>query len=359
VRATPLRRCGPVSPTRSSTEVDFAHCVRGDWTLKRNGPNPGGRSYDENGNETAAGSQSFAYDLANRMLSTSSGGTTMTYSCDGDGNRLQAVAGSQTTKYLWDTNGSLAQIALERDGPNALLRRYVYGQRRISMTATGSTHYYTYDALGSTANVMSSTGGTDWTYAFEPFGSISSETQNDPNAPANAMRFAGEYSDASGLYNLRARQYDPNSGRFLSQDPVFQSAAMSGSLYVYVTDRPTVMIDPTGETLQPANDGSLWNMHSSFGPRPSVGRKDYSPAILSCWRRASLRRTLKLSRNNSPASGRSLISSGRLDANRRAVIGALPSTARCAGSRQQRHRPKKTYAPSKPTARLQVEEPQS
>jgi YD repeat-containing protein len=72
-----------------------------------NNPVTTGYSYDNNGNETAAGSTALGYDLANKLKTLASGGTTTTYSYDGDGNRLQASTGalaSQKTNYLWDNN---------------------------------------------------------------------------------------------------------------------------------------------------------------------------------------------------------------------------------------------------------------
>jgi RHS repeat-associated protein len=37
--------------------------------------------------------------------------------------------------------------------------------------------------------------------------------------PANSFLFAGEQTDPSGLYYLRARYYDPLTGRFTQMDP--------------------------------------------------------------------------------------------------------------------------------------------
>jgi RHS repeat-associated protein len=217
-------------------------------------------TYDQNGNEKSAGSRTFSYDLANRLVSTVSGSTTTTYTYDGDANRLQASTGSQASKktnYLWDVNAALPQLALERDGNNALLRRYVYGARRVSMTTGGAAYYYHYDNLGSVANVTSATGVSQWTEVYEPFGSIRTETKNATSAPANFMKFAGEYQDATGLYYLRARQYDPAVGRFAQLDPLpLADDAAATSSYAYVTDRPTTFVDPSGMTLQ-APDESL------------------------------------------------------------------------------------------------------
>jgi len=54
----------------------------------------------------------------------------------------------------------------------------------------------------------------------------------------------------SDLYNMRAREYDPETGRFLEEDPLACDQACS-STYVYVNDQPTTLVDPKGEN--PAN----------------------------------------------------------------------------------------------------------
>jgi RHS repeat-associated protein len=204
-------------------------------------------SYDANGNETQAGSRTFAYDLANRLKSTTDSGTTITYGYDGDGVRLQASGGGSTTNYLWDLNDDLPQLALERDGSQAIVRSYLRGNDLISMDTGGSTSYFQRDGLGSVANLTSASGGTQWTYDYEPYGAQRTATQNDPNAPANVRRFASELLDGTGLYHLRARQYDALTGRFLRSDPAAaRVAAPFISSYVYAEDRPTAVIDPSG-----------------------------------------------------------------------------------------------------------------
>jgi len=217
-------------------------------------------TYDENGNELSAGSRTFAYDLENRLRSTTQGGTTTTYVYDGDGVRLRASTGAQASRVtglLWDVNGGLPQIASERDGNGKPLRRYVYGMHRISQTAGNSTSYFAYDGLGSVANLTSATGGMQWTWSYDPFGAIRAETKASGNQPASTMRFAGEYLDPTGLYHLRARQYDPEVGRFLSSDPADGDIGSPlVAAYVYVADRPSVMTDPSGETYESASDAS-------------------------------------------------------------------------------------------------------
>ena len=125
------------------------------------------------------------------------------------------------------------------------------------MATGGSTYYYHYDSIGSVTNVTSSTGASQWTEAYEPFGSIRTETKNATSAPGNFLKYVGEYQDATGLYYLRARQYDPTSGRFAQIDPaVPERTSPYLSTYLYVGDRPTVMVDPSGK-------GSLFADNSS------------------------------------------------------------------------------------------------
>ena len=146
---------------------------------------------------------------------------------------------------------------MERDGNNGLIRRYVNGAHRISMTAGTKVYYFHYDPLGSVVNLTSSTGATEWTDSYEPFGLTHSETMNDTHgAPTQVLKFAGEYLDPTGLYHLRARQYDPSTGRFTTLDPLPNPTTDPYmSAYSYANDRPIVLTDPSG--LRAGTCGSI------------------------------------------------------------------------------------------------------
>lgn len=123
------------------------------------------------------------------------------------------------------------------------------------MTSGGNSYYYAYDGLGSVSNLTSASGTEEWTYTYQPFGAMRVSTPHDI-APTNPMLFTGQYLDTSvsspELYDLRAREYDPASGRFLRVDPSENDpAGMSNgqsllSPYVYGDDRPTVLGYPAG-----------------------------------------------------------------------------------------------------------------
>ena len=66
------------------------------------------------------------------------------------------------------------------------------------------------------------------------------------------MKFAGEYLDPIGLYHLRARDYDPATGRPIRPDPV--DATVDSPLisaYAYVANRPKCR-RPSGATFEPS-----------------------------------------------------------------------------------------------------------
>jgi len=65
--------------------------------------------------------------------------------------------------------------------------------------------------------------------------------------PSNAdeFGFTGQrYESETGLLYLRARYYDPDSGRFLTKDPL--GIAAGPNAYIYVKNSPPNLVDPLG-----------------------------------------------------------------------------------------------------------------
>lgn len=211
-------------------------------------------TYDANGNQTGAGLDTFTYDMAGRMTSAAStvpALATYAYGYDGDGKRVTTTAttplGTSVTKDAWDVSQAVPQVAVQRDAAGAVTRRYTYGLDRIA-TVGAAASFYHHDGLGSVARLTGAGGSAQWTFAYEPFGRVRSATHDDLLAADQPMRFAGEHLDPTGLLHLRARQYDPGTGRFTAVDPLAPDIADAYvSSYVYANDRPTVLVDPTGE----------------------------------------------------------------------------------------------------------------
>ena len=91
------------------------------------------------------------------------------------------------------------------------------------------------------------------------------------------MKFDGELQLGTGLYDLRARSYDPTSARFLQLDPasasIYQPASSS---YAFVSDAPLTFKDSSGLWRTPSSDARALEAYTtSFGfqfhyksPRP-------------------------------------------------------------------------------------------
>jgi RHS repeat-associated protein len=226
-----------------TTSYSYDH---GDQLQSATGPN-GTTSYgfDQNGNETASGPWTYTFNLAGQLTGASNGSTSASYGYDGNGSRLSATVGSSTTNYLWDGNFALPQLSLERDSSGSLIRRYTYGNGRISMTTPQTTAYYSTDPLGTLTELSGAGGVQLGQYDANPFGDNPTSQNVDPSVAGNPFGFAGEYQDpTTGLYDLRARQYDPTTSRFLSRDPLGPQDYTS--LYTYVADNPLTYTDPSG-----------------------------------------------------------------------------------------------------------------
>ena len=197
--------------------------------------------------------------------------STTTYTYDGDGVRLQASTGTSAankTNFVWDLNQGLPQVALERNGSNTVLRQYIYGLKRIRQTV-GTASYYHTDQLGSVTNTTSASGASQRTWSYEPYGVIRTSSGS---SPASFVNFTGEYLDPTGLYHLRARQYDPASGRFTRTDPLETGSSDPGlSAYAYVEGRPTVSVDPRGLRSEPSTAGRNSAAFSTTGVSPANG----------------------------------------------------------------------------------------
>jgi RHS repeat-associated protein len=104
--------------------------------------------------------------------------------------------------------------------------------------------WHVYNAHGDVVQLCDDNGNVIRTYDYDPFGN---QMQDVDSTDANPYRYCGEYYDIeSGYTYLRARYYDPEIGRFISEDP-----AMDGyNWYVYCGNNPIMYHDPTGTVIE-------------------------------------------------------------------------------------------------------------
>ncbi|WP_394423526.1 RHS repeat-associated core domain-containing protein [Vreelandella stevensii] len=106
---------------------------------------------------------------------------------------------------------------------------------------------YVTDALGTPTQLVNAHGEPAWQAQPHDWAA----TRNERGHTTQPIRFQGQWHDEeSGLYYNRHRYYDPQQGRYISQDPIGLQGGTN--LYGYVTN-PTGMVDPLGLEGSPFN----------------------------------------------------------------------------------------------------------
>ena len=167
---------------------------------------------------------------------------------DGNGDRVKQTKDGIDTNYLVDSQPENEQVLMETTGSD--VRYYIYGHDLLYVIDSTGPHYQHTDLLGNVVAITNASGAVEQTYDFNVFGTLSAAT----GSSGNTYRFTGEENDGSGLVYLRARYYDPSTGRFLSRDPFPANAkdTQSANRYVYVRNNPTNLVDPSGESWEAA-----------------------------------------------------------------------------------------------------------
>ncbi len=199
-------------------------------------------SYDVNGdpqtNSAATPSaQTYTFDVRHHLASIQQGGSTVaSFAYDTLGRRTSKTVNGTTTTYLYDGKNSVQ----EAQGSTVTTLLTGLGiDERFARDETAGRRYFLTDALGSTVALADANGVVQQTYAYEPYGEVSTT-----GSSSNPYQYTGRENDGTGLYYYRARYYSPNLKRFISEDPIGSAGGLNG--YAYVFDAPTIDTDPSG-----------------------------------------------------------------------------------------------------------------
>jgi RHS repeat-associated protein len=209
-------------------------------------------TWDANGNQTAktvdTTTTAFTFDLRDRLVQITQGAALLgRYAYDHQDLRTSKETPTETLRTLYDDQSVLLQTDA---ATGATLAKYDYGPDRL-LSLDGTTHgrqYYLHDALGSIVDLTRPDGTLAARYQWDAWGNLRSTS----GASENPFGFTGhERDEGTGLYYARARFYDAEVGRFLSEDPFEGEAETPPSLhrYLYAYGNPTVFVDPTGEVV--------------------------------------------------------------------------------------------------------------
>ncbi|MEC4723586.1 RHS repeat-associated core domain-containing protein, partial [Noviherbaspirillum sp. CPCC 100848] len=190
---------------------------------------------------------------------------TVMYGYDPFGRRLYKKDAFGITHFVWDGNrlleevrGNHARTYVHQPGsfvPLAQVNRVCKQDREASQSAKKAEvlHIHT-DHLGTPREMTDERGQLQWAATYRTWGNVlrveepeaddwmDERAQRRVFEEAQSLRFQGQYYDAeTGLHYNRFRYYDPDCGRFVSQDPV---GLQGGNNFYQYAPNPVVWIDP-------------------------------------------------------------------------------------------------------------------
>ncbi len=199
--------------------------------------------YDANGNLKNDGQQTYIYDSLNRLVrveDTTNNAPIAEFFHDARGRRILELVNGTATQLICDGDNLIAEYQ------NGDLRaQYVHDDgvdRPLQIVAEGSEHWYHCDLVGSVRLLTDRNGDESMSYQYAPFGKMS----NDPGGDIyNPLKYTSRRLDeVLRTYDYRARQYDPQWGRFLQRDP--GGMADGTNLFTYTINNPIGYNDPFG-----------------------------------------------------------------------------------------------------------------
>ena len=149
---------------------------------------------------------------ARGALSRSQSGVAVQNPYDGDGNRVEQVAGGSAILYSYQGANILYQQDLT---PDTTTKSFYAGGIQVAQMLGSGVFYLHQDALGSTVLTMTASVTPAYKAEYVPYG------PSYGVAGEEAFQYTGKLLDeATGLYYEGARYYDPTTGRFVTEDSV-------------------------------------------------------------------------------------------------------------------------------------------
>jgi RHS repeat-associated protein len=203
---------------------------------------------------------SYTYDSRNRLVTAGN----LTYEYDAENNRISVTENVNgcpvKTEYVVNPHAALSQVLIKTVGNEQTY--YVYGLGLIGQEVAGEYSSYHFDLRGSTVAITDADGKVTDRYQYSAYGELICSSGNTAT-PFLYNGRDGVMTDANGLYYMRARYYNPEIRRFVSQDILLGVVIDGQSLnrYAYVQGNPIGYVDPLGL----ARDGqNIWGKIKNY-----------------------------------------------------------------------------------------------
>ena len=170
-----------------------------------------------------------------------------------DGMRVSKSAGGVATRYRHD--GQMGVEDVEASSSGTTVTRYGLGARGVDLierTAPNgavTTGFPVYDAHGNSVATLSRSGAGGFTMAdrrsYDAWGQVRAQQSGGDPKLRYCANLGHRQDDESGLIYMRARYYEPGSGRFISED----SKRSSPNYFTYCASDPVNHWDKDGKVM--------------------------------------------------------------------------------------------------------------
>jgi RHS repeat-associated protein len=189
----------------------------------------------------------YEWDALDQLRSViRSDGEVWRYGYDALGRRVRKNGPDDEVRFVWYGNVPVHELS----GNGEDCRSWLFEQHSfipLAQLKKGSIYSVITDHLGTPQEMVDSFGQIVWRLRSKAYGEKVFEGMGDISCP---FRFQGQYFDCeSGLHYNRFRYFDPDIGRFISQDPI--GLVGGNNLYQYASN-PIEWIDPLGLVNAPS-----------------------------------------------------------------------------------------------------------
>jgi RHS repeat-associated protein len=244
------------------TEVAYEHGTTESFTWDVNGYLRLAGSLGPGGRLENSGSISYVYDADGRVIEkhkdgqiwryrwsgggrlkslNTPNGEEWTYDYDAFSRRVRKTGPQGSTAYLWD-----GQVIAEEFHQGVGTDRWVFQPGTFRPLGkvdekSGKAYMCVTDQSGTPREMVSTSGIVDWDAQLSAWGKVEKERARRTTC---ALRFQGQWFDKeSGLHYNLFRYYDPETGQYLSPDPLGWNGGTR--LYGYAQN-PLSEVDPLG-----------------------------------------------------------------------------------------------------------------
>ena len=168
-------------------------------------------------------------------------GVTYRFRYDAFGRRLEKRRMASTFRFVWDGNVLLHETFKKDNSENTELTTWIFeGFVPTAKLVNGKAYSIISDHLGTPILAIDSEGNEVWNRQLDIYGRVRKEYKHsslgDDVRPFIPFLYQGQYYDfETKLAYNRFRYYDPETGAYISQDPI-GLAGGNPNVYAYVED---------------------------------------------------------------------------------------------------------------------------